>query len=168
VDPLAQLKDIHLPNTINDLPLAPGWWLLAVLFIVALSYLIIILRRYIQRNRARKTAIKQLKKIDNTQEIIALLKWAALQYFPRAQVAKLSGESFKRFLHNQLPAKHQNDFEQYANTGFSEQYREHSENEQIASVSKAAHLWLSYAIPVKKADSKTKLSTTKLTAKENP
>ena len=37
-DPLAQLRDIHLPEPIGWWPPAPGWWLLALVFLSALIY----------------------------------------------------------------------------------------------------------------------------------
>ena len=33
-DPLAQLRDIHLPEPILWWPLAPGWWVLIVLYFI--------------------------------------------------------------------------------------------------------------------------------------
>ncbi|MBT3527943.1 MAG: DUF4381 domain-containing protein, partial [Porticoccaceae bacterium] len=37
-DPLAELRGIHLPDPISWWPLAPGWWVLIVIFIAGLSW----------------------------------------------------------------------------------------------------------------------------------
>ncbi|MEC8428778.1 MAG: DUF4381 domain-containing protein, partial [Pseudomonadota bacterium] len=46
-DPLAQLRDIHLPeDAISQLPTAPGWWILALTLIVVSITMIVIWRRH--------------------------------------------------------------------------------------------------------------------------
>ena len=46
-DPLAELRDIHLPEAVSLWPLAPGWWLLLALIAAVLGLSIAVwLRRY--------------------------------------------------------------------------------------------------------------------------
>ncbi len=51
-DPLAELRDIHLPEAIGWWPVAPGWWLLLALIIIFIAALFYYLRwRKNQKNR---------------------------------------------------------------------------------------------------------------------
>jgi len=51
-DPLAELRDIHLPDAIGWWPLAPGWWMLLALLLIVIATLFFYLRwRDIQKNR---------------------------------------------------------------------------------------------------------------------
>ena len=49
-DPLAQLRDIHLPEAIGWWPPAPGWWILALLLLVSTVFSI----RYLVRRRQQR------------------------------------------------------------------------------------------------------------------
>lgn len=63
-DPLAQLKDIHLPAEIGLWPPAWGWWLLVLFIIGSTATILFLLRRHKSRNAYRATALKEL---DNLQ-----------------------------------------------------------------------------------------------------
>jgi hypothetical protein len=110
-DPLANLRDIHLPQEPGWWPPAPGWWLLG-----ALVLLTPILWRMIQafRGRRRKPRYRSaaLQELDQyyqayqstggkpafVQAVSALLKRVALQCHDPAQVAALSGRQWADFL----------------------------------------------------------------------
>lgn len=49
-DPLAQLRDIHLPDAIGLWPLAPGWWLAIIITLICIALL---WRFFIQKKSAR-------------------------------------------------------------------------------------------------------------------
>lgn len=57
---LAQLKDIHAPEPISWWPLALGWWVLAVLTLLALSSAIYFLWKHQKQNRYRTLALTEL------------------------------------------------------------------------------------------------------------
>lgn len=106
---LAKLRDIHLPEPVGWWPLAPGWYLLAILSIVSLITIIFFLWRYYSNGRARRHALsllatfqQQYERDANSQlsaaRVSELLKRVALVYFPREKVAGLQGESWILFL----------------------------------------------------------------------
>lgn len=104
-DPLAQLRDIHLPETIGLWPPAPGWWLLAVLLFALLCYGYLKLRRRQQRNRYRRLALAELNALSKTvsgsqylQQVNQLLKKTALAAQPSLPVAGLTGQRWLAFL----------------------------------------------------------------------
>lgn len=106
-DPLAQLRDIHLPEPVGWWPPAPGWWILAfaVVALIVLSFLLT--KKLWLRNRYRRAAIRELKILQNTppenqqailEKLSTLLRRVALQTFGRESVAPLSGEKWLCFL----------------------------------------------------------------------
>ncbi|EGV16397.1 DUF4381 domain-containing protein [Thiocapsa marina] len=109
-DPLAQLRDWHLPDPIQWWPPAPGWWisaavLLAVLFWVAGARW----RRHRRRGAAARSALRELAALraavrtdGDTRAFVAalsrLLRRFALARFPREKVAGLTGDAWLAFL----------------------------------------------------------------------
>ncbi len=108
---LSQLRDIHLPDSIGWWPIAPGWYLLVIVSIVALMSVLFFLNRYYVNGRARRQALRLLAMFQQQYErdanaqlsaarVSELLKRVALVYFPREKVAGLQGESWIAFLTN--------------------------------------------------------------------
>jgi len=108
-DPLADLRDIHMPLPVDSWPLAYGWWILAALLIGCLAYAIFRIWSRWRRNRYRREALVELEAIHHqfveTKDTLAylqsfqeLLKRVALTYYSREQVASLTGESWVDFL----------------------------------------------------------------------
>ena len=146
------LKDIHLPEQINDFPIAIGWWLLASLIILIVIYLIIKYRNHVKIRVNQKKAIAQIILKPTIDESIKILKWAAIQYFPRQQLANLYGEKFQQFLLMQLTLNEQEKFKLLSSPAFKSLYKEaqtieHTTSEQL---NQAAILWLKNALPPKK------------------
>ncbi|MBA6342089.1 DUF4381 domain-containing protein [Colwellia sp. MB02u-10] len=154
MDPLAQLSDIHLPANVHGYPIAPGWWLLAVIVLAIIIYGLLKLRQAMIKRQAQKMALKQLSTATDISAMVALLKWAALQYFPRSQVAHLTGHAFKSFLIATLPTKHQQKFTELSAEHFVSVYQSTTANTTASKISaefsSAAKLWLSHALPPKK------------------
>ncbi len=107
-NPLAQLRDIHAPESVSWWPLAPGWWLM---LIAILAIIFVILWRYSQRkNRAvQHAALKSLNQLDKRfhtdhdiktllTELSILLRRVAIASFPPHRVAGLTGAAWLRFL----------------------------------------------------------------------
>lgn len=108
-DPLAQLRDIHVPGMIEAWPPAPGWWILAALGVLLVIAGITWLFRYWHANRYRREAIRELTQLLKNQRndeddqayleaLQRLLKRTALTGFPREAVASLTGEAWVQFL----------------------------------------------------------------------
>ena len=59
-DPLAQLRDIHLPEPVSWWPPAPGWWIVLLLSLAAVVLVIYYLRKYWLQRRYRRVALREL------------------------------------------------------------------------------------------------------------
>lgn len=103
-----QLHDIHVPPPISMWPVAMGWWLL-LMGICLVSGLLFFTKNYWVKLRRKKALlqawqnIQQQYELDNNAALALnalsiLLKKAALQYYPRDQVAGLHGEAWLNFL----------------------------------------------------------------------
>jgi hypothetical protein len=111
-DPLAQLRDIHLPQeAISNLPLAPGWWMLALLTVAALTSVVVWLRRKKQRNQYRSTAMALLQHIETEQlddqsfiqQLNTLLKRTAMVAYPQQKAGQLHGHQWLDYLQESNP-----------------------------------------------------------------
>lgn len=109
MDPLADLQDIHLPESASWWPPAPGWILLAILMLVAIGFFGTRWMLARRRNRYRRAALAELEHlalqarangnaVDTLQMLNALLKRVALHAYPREDVARLHGDAWVRFL----------------------------------------------------------------------
>ena len=151
-DPLAQLKDIHLPEQVNNYPLAYGWWLLLTCLLITLIIVIVKWQKHRKRCHAKKLALANLKNTENNDDIVTLLKWAAFQYFPRNEVASLHGEQLQSFFISKLPAKQQDKFQILCAQQLNQKYHPVEELSNKAlneALQEAAHLWLTQALPPK-------------------
>jgi hypothetical protein len=108
-DPLAQLKDIHLPPAVSWWPPAPGWWLLALLVLGSAIWLARYLRHRAKRPDLGREAEAELKKIEAAwqehkddarlaAELSALLRRTAISLYPQADVAGMTGETWLQWL----------------------------------------------------------------------
>ena len=108
-DPLAQLKDIHLPSPIGWWPLAPGWYMMIALVLLIAIILAHHLYKKHRNALAKKQALILLNQYQNEYElkhnipltsahVSELLRRVALVYYPRDQVASLHGEEWIQFL----------------------------------------------------------------------
>ena len=112
-DPLANLQPLREPLAIGWWPPAPGWWLAAVVALVALGMVAWILIRRYRASAYRRRALVQLSQLaadyqahQDTQRLLAdtnaLIKSVALVAYPRREVAASSGEQWLSFLNSTL------------------------------------------------------------------
>lgn len=114
-DPLAELKDIHIPSSVDIWPPAYGWWLVALIALLCL----IGLSRFLMKKRkcslAKRQALAELKTINADLSnwpltLNTLLKRVAQSYFPALPIQSLYGEQWTQFLSLALPEKQRADF----------------------------------------------------------
>ncbi len=109
MNPLSELRDIHLPPPPPLWPPAPGWWLVCVVAIASLVFGVRFARAAWRRGRPRRAAVRAIAELRSrhesgeavdvlTAELAILLRRAAMNRHPRAQVAGLTGHDWLRFL----------------------------------------------------------------------
>lgn len=110
---LQNLNDIVQPVTVDWWPLAPGWYFLIGLLLVALAWLSYRSLQGWIKNRYRRAALTELqllaqdtqnaeKRDYSLRQLPVLLKRTALSAYPRNQVASLSGDDWYGFLNSQV------------------------------------------------------------------
>ncbi|MFA5700426.1 MAG: DUF4381 domain-containing protein [Desulfuromonas sp.] len=120
VDPLAQLRDIHLPDAVSWWPPAPGWWLVAGvagLVLVVLGWWLQKRRRSQQllqwQRRGQRLALQELERLRREQltspetlvgELSVLLRRVAILHYPASNCAALLGQEWLQFLDRTLGA----------------------------------------------------------------
>ena len=106
-DPLAQLRDIHVPSEVNVWPLDWGWWVAIAVVLLALFCLYKAITAHMRHNKARKQALALLESISAQQSnwpvaLNSILKRTAMSYYPTQQVAGLYGKQWQAFLSSVL------------------------------------------------------------------
>lgn len=98
------IDEIMLPETISWWPSAPGWKVLTAIAAAWLLLRAVRMTRRWWRNRYRREALRQLQQLQQQtgdKAVAALpyyIKVTALQAYPRAEVASLSGDAWLAFL----------------------------------------------------------------------
>jgi hypothetical protein len=102
---LARLRDLQPPPEPAFWPPAPGWWILAFLL---LALLLVVLRyapAWWRRLRLRRRLLRALDAAASPAEVSQLLRIAALERYPQAQAAGLTGERWLAFLDAESPGR---------------------------------------------------------------
>lgn len=109
-DPLAALRDIHLPSGPPWWPFAPGWWLVSIVVLLSSGWFIFyIVKRWRQRTALRRAALAGIRRLRQRAargephqlllaELSLLLRSVAIKAFPNESVAGLIEQSWLEFL----------------------------------------------------------------------
>lgn len=103
-DWLSQLAPAHAPLPPGWWPPAPGWWGLALLLVLIAAALVYELRR--PRTRLRRTALRELKRLESGSdddarlagELEQLMRRYAVAAYGRETTARLSGAAWLAFV----------------------------------------------------------------------
>jgi hypothetical protein len=101
---LAQLKDVHLPPPVSIFPLAPGWYILAILIILIVIFILYkSIKAYYKRKHdlAIYTILEQINNNPDCnliEETSLLLKRVARKKFPQQAPHLLFDQKWLEFL----------------------------------------------------------------------
>lgn len=152
MDPLAQLRDIHLPQAVGFWPLAWGWWVLLILLVLGVLAIILLYRRHRQRNRYRAAALNALQQakaeVQQDQQIATylqqlsiILRRAALSGCHQVYQPNLNGEAWLRWLDDQCPETRQG-FSQGVGRALLTGPYEPAPQADVEALHQLASLWL--------------------------
>lgn len=102
---MLNLKPLHLPDTPSWWPPAWGWWGLVAAVVAIVLVVFVVLRWRKRRLAPKKAALKLLSRehyVLSPSEAIELLRQAALCYFSREDIARLTGNEWYAFLDEHL------------------------------------------------------------------
>lgn len=108
---LSALKDIHTPEVISNMPIAPGYWLLLILILITVTTLVFKLKNERRHKAPKREVLLAVASLDTSDDKLAadipvqintLIKRAAMSYLPREQVAGLQGESWHQWMAQQV------------------------------------------------------------------
>lgn len=108
---LSGLHDIVPASASSWWPLAPGWYFLGLLLALLAAWWAYRRWRRYRLNRYRRTALAELRAIEQAQDpgaiqaLPALLKRTAMQAWQRESVAALSREAWCAFLDSHCPGE---------------------------------------------------------------
>ncbi|BCX49632.1 alpha-2 type XI collagen [Haloferula helveola] len=98
---LDKLHDIVLPDAVPWWPPAPGWIVLAVVVLAALSLLTRRQLKHRKANAYRRAALAELSNASSCHDIARILRRTALAIAPRETVAGLDGDAWISWLGDQ-------------------------------------------------------------------
>lgn len=169
---LQNLNDIVLPATVGWWPLAPGWYILFGLSLIALAWFGYRSLHHWMNNRYRRAALRELqlleKRIDDPEvrdaklrQIPILLKRTALSVYPRSQVASLSGKDWFLFLNSTLknPSFTESTASTLSKISYSSGELSVIDSTAAAALLNASRQWLKHHQPTPTARSKDSRET---------
>jgi hypothetical protein len=157
--PLAELKDIHLPEPTMLWPPAIGWWILLVVIISVIIALVIWRIRRWRLSKAKRNALAELSNLtqaspDWPQSLQTLMRRLTISYFEQAQVAHLHGQQWVQFLVSQLKPAQQEQCKNDLQMLVDAQYKANIDL-NFEQQAKTVKYWITNALPPKRRKAPT-------------
>ncbi|MCW8093049.1 DUF4381 domain-containing protein [Alteromonas sp. ASW11-130] len=155
-NPLENLQDIHVPESVSAWPLAWGWWIVIGITILGLIVAAVWFYKRYQFSCAKRQAIKEIytlqaNQADWAQKQNAILKRTASYYFDKHTVASLYGQRWQQFLVGCLAKRKKGQITQEINQLQKALYQpQPPSTDQFESCQKACLYWLKHARFAKK------------------
>lgn len=144
-DSLLPLNNMYLPDVPSWFPLAWGWWAIAATVVVTILLFAFYLRWKKKRLAPKKTALLLIRR-EKPAAAIELVRQVALCYYPREQIAQLTGRDWYAFLDSQIESPlFETNFEQWQQVLYSRQMAENSDE-----LVEHCFQWVEQALPPKK------------------
>ena len=150
------LRDIHLPDGILWWPLAPGWWILFLLFLFIVLCFFVYKKTWYKRKVKKNIKLElehyyqEFKVSGNAQSFIqqlsGLLRRVSLYRFHEDAIAKLLGIEWLEFLDSKLPNNQSEQLSFKVGVGkiFLSGPYQPIINEDVSPVYKLVDKWLNY------------------------
>ena len=148
MNPLDQLKDIHLPSEINWWPLAIGWWLAACLVLVLLVLLVVLFKKHRKKKQHLQRGLAPFDQLANNEslssqdwlnELSILLRRIAINVHGRNDAAGLVGGDWLSYLDRSGST---NEFSQGVGKVLAEQPYQTDVDYDRESITKLARVWV--------------------------
>ena len=146
---LAALHDIHVPERISFLQLAPIWYIVFGVLLILILTILYINWRDRSKHQALRQGIYLLNQLQQSQvidprllsaDVSNILRRVALAYYPRAQVAGLHGEEWLMFLNT---SSHKLDFNHLRYELLELPYQESpTQKVELKPLFTIAHAWI--------------------------
>jgi hypothetical protein len=145
--PELPIAEIHLPAQVSMWPPAYGWWIVLLLILITLFAVFKLVQKWRKNRVQRNFALDELNAVDLEhyaawQQINEIMKRAAMVYYPRAQVAALTGEKWKTFLLEGLGKKGSAKTAEFDDNWLNFAYTPKVNQQQVQSYHQFAQVWL--------------------------
>lgn len=107
---LDTMKDVQLPETISQLPVALGWWILLLLVVVIISTIFIVVRRYLRQKRTLAKLTHEINQLEHHEnwplQLTLFMKQCVITFLPQSNAQQMTGSNWKKWLVASAPPKH--------------------------------------------------------------
>ena len=106
---LNNLHDIVVPDAVGFFPLAPGWYMVFLLFLTLVFHFALKRYRLYQKEQYRRDAVDELAGLqqvnkENAKSLLSLAKRVGISAYGREHIAKLNEDCWWDFMQNHSKA----------------------------------------------------------------